>query len=130
MEERGYSPSQIAAAVRASEADTRDLLSQYVDATAELEGPARAEPAVRIQGQPVVQPPPQEAESEAATIARLGIPSDRTALRAFATSIPKVRQVAALIPPQYGKYMPRDGTTLKNAVAQLILLIRKVAPNY
>jgi hypothetical protein len=60
----------------------------------------------------------------------LGLPADREALRSYANTVAKVRAVSARVPAEYGKYTPRDGTALKNAIAQLILLIKKIAPSF
>ena len=128
MGEKGYDDNQLVAAIGASDADTRAFFSQYMDLGVGLQGPAPAEPAVRVPFQPVVQQPPQQ--NDAQKLMSLGLPADREALRNYANTIAKVRLVSARVPAEYGKYTPRDGTALKNAIAQLILLIKKIAPSF
>jgi len=137
MEEKGYSREQISAALAVSDREIKDFfvneagfdLSQATNLS-----PAPIEPAVRIAPTPVAQPvataPRGSAETDEQKLARLGLPPNREALRAYARSIAKVREIAKKVPAEYGSYSPRDGTALKNAVAQLVLLLRKVNPDY
>lgn len=143
MKEKGYSDEQIIGAVAVSDGEIRDFFVNEVGIDLAQAGDLQPEPirpAVRIEGQPVI-PPAVAAElaaaarqpaavSESARLASFGLPATREVLRAYATTIAKVREVAARVPQQYGSYKPRDGTTVKNAVAQLILLIRKVSPSF
>jgi hypothetical protein len=142
MEDKGYSPVQVSAAISVSDPQIRTILEPYFDAPTDLGAPARAEPAVRIQGTPVALPPAASAPAapasrnlidsypeEIATLAALGIPAYRTELRQQATTIARVRQLAENL-RQVNTYRPRDGTAVKVAVAELIRRIQNIAHHF
>ena len=140
MEERGYSVEQIAEAADGSSNEIRTVFASFIAETGPVVGPARPEPAVRVQGPPVVLPPAAPAPpafrnliddhpAELAALSRLGIPAYRSELRQYANTIPKVRQFAARLglTPTYN---PREGTAVKVAVAELIRRIQTIVPHY
>ena len=89
----------------------------------------------RFQGHPVVPeatptPTRRISKTQAKVLADLGLPANREALRNYAISIDKIREISNKVPAEFGYYKPRDGTALKNATAQLIALIKQVAPSF
>ena len=122
---RGFTSAEIA---RGMEQTPIQAFAGYIAKNKGDIAPARIQQAERTTAQPTIMYQPQFTSS--AINIPPGFPETRQKLLEDYTTVAKLKELAARLPPEFGRYKPQDGSVVRSVQKRLIEIIRNKIPNY
>jgi hypothetical protein len=126
LRQRRFTPAEIA---RGMEQTPIQAFAGYIAKNKANIAPTRIQQAERTIAQPTIMLEQPQFTSSAINIPP-GFPETSEKLKRDYNTVAKLKELAAMLPPEFGKYTPRDGSLVQNVQKRLIEIIKTKISNY